>query len=73
MGYSVHIAADCSMSRTQEDRILAMERLRDVGCFITTSENIIFKLIRDKNNPVFDKVRKFVTEPSIQTGLVNKL
>lgn len=73
LGYSVHVAADCSMSRSQEDRMLAMERLRDIGCFISTSENIIFKLIRDKNNPIFDKVRKLVIQKSEETGLVNKL
>uniref|UniRef100_U5EQT0 Isochorismatase domain-containing protein 1 n=1 Tax=Corethrella appendiculata TaxID=1370023 RepID=U5EQT0_9DIPT len=69
LGYTVHVAADCAMSRSQEDRQLALKRLAQYGCFVTTSENIIFKLMRDKNHPAFDKVRHFVKEPSVDTEL----
>lgn len=73
MGYSVHIAADCTMSRSLEDRALALERLKNIGCCISTSENIIFKLLKDKNNPAFNEVRKLVMEISVDTGLTPKL
>jgi len=46
-GYEVHVVADCCSSRTQEDRILALERMRDIGCHITTSETVIFKIVGD--------------------------
>lgn len=68
-GLTVHVAADCSVSRTQEDRKLALERLQQIGCFVTTSENVIFKLMKDKKHPAFDKVRHVVREPSVDTGL----
>ncbi|XP_050087952.1 isochorismatase domain-containing protein 1-like [Anopheles aquasalis] len=68
-GYTVHVAADCSVSRTQEDRKLALQRLQQYGCFVSTSENIIFKLMRDKQHPAFDKVRHVVRDPSIDTEL----
>ncbi|XP_039453204.1 isochorismatase domain-containing protein 1 [Culex pipiens pallens] len=68
-GYTVHVAADCSVSRTQEDRKLALERLRQYGCFVSTSENIIFKLMKDKNHPAFDTVRHVVRDASVDTGL----
>ncbi|XP_053698355.1 isochorismatase domain-containing protein 1 [Sabethes cyaneus] len=68
-GLTVHVAADCSVSRTQEDRKLALERLQQIGCFVTTSENVIFKLMKDKKHPAFDKVRHLVREPSADTGL----
>lgn len=67
--YTVHIVADCVLSRSQEDRMLALERLRACGCIITTSENVMFKLMQDKNHPKFNDVRKLVTEPSYATGL----
>lgn len=57
LGYSVHVAADCTMSRSLEDRALALYRMRDMGCIISTSENIIFKLMRNKNHPAFNEVR----------------
>lgn len=71
--YAVHIVADCVLSRSHEDRMLALERLRSCGCIITTSENVMFKLMKDKEHPKFNDVRKLVTEPSCPTGLCNKL
>lgn len=68
-GLTVHVAADCSLSRTQEDRKLALERLQQIGCFVTTSESVIFKLMKDKQHPAFDKVRHLVREPSADSGL----
>lgn len=68
-GYEVHIAADCAMSRSQDDRMLALQRLREVGCHVTTSESVIFKLLKDKNHPKFNEVRKLVQHPTEETGL----
>ena len=69
MNLSVHIVADCTISRSDEDRHLAFERLKQIGCHITTSENVIFKLMRDKNHPKFNDIRKLVSEPTTDTGL----
>ncbi|CAD6998583.1 isochorismatase domain-containing protein 1 [Ceratitis capitata] len=63
-GINVYIVADCCTSRLNQDRDLALERLRDAGCIITTSESIIFNLLRDKNNPKFNVIRKLVYPPS---------
>ncbi|XP_062538526.1 isochorismatase domain-containing protein 1 [Armigeres subalbatus] len=68
-GYDVHIVADCAVSRTQEDRKLALERLKQYGCFVATSENVIFKLVKDKQNPGFDSVKGLIREPSVDTEL----
>lgn len=66
---TVFLAADCLCSRLNQDRDLAIERLRSAGCIITTSESIIFDLMRDKNHPKFDIVRKFVNVPSADMEL----
>lgn len=68
-GYDVHIVADCTTSITAEDRLLAFQRLRQIGCFIATSENVIFKLMRSKNHPKFSQIRPLVAVKSINTGL----
>lgn len=70
-GYDVHIAADCTTSISAEDRHLAFQRLRQIGCFIATSENVIFKLMRSKDHPKFSQVRPLVTAKSIDTGLAS--
>lgn len=69
-GYEVHLVADCCSSRTQEDRLLALERMRDIGCHISTSENVIFKLIRDASHDQFKNLLTLIKSPSSYTGLV---
>lgn len=71
--YNVHIVADCVLSRTLDDRAMALKRLENMGCIITTSENLIFKLIQDKDHPKFNIIRKLVAEPSVFPGIPNKL
>ncbi|XP_054739496.1 isochorismatase domain-containing protein 1 [Anastrepha obliqua] len=68
-GINVYIVADCCTSRLNQDRDLALDRLRSAGCVITTSESIIFNLLRDKNNPKFNAIRKLVNPPSIDMQL----
>lgn len=68
-GYDVHIVADCTTSRSSEDRSLAFQRLRQIGCFITTSENVIFKLLGGKNHPQFSEIRPFLMNKSAESGL----
>jgi len=68
-GVEVHIVADCSLSRSTDDRTLAFERLKQIGCFVTTSENVIFKLLKTKDNPNFNDIRKLLSEVSADTGL----
>ncbi|XP_037945378.1 isochorismatase domain-containing protein 1 [Teleopsis dalmanni] len=66
---NVYVVADCLCSRLNQDRDLAIERLRQAGCVITTSESLIFNLMQDKNNPKFNTVRKFVNNPSVDMEL----
>lgn len=56
--YGVHIVADCTMSRTDEDRRLAFDRMKEMGCIISSTENVVFKLLGGKNHPKFNDVRK---------------
>ncbi|KAL0123606.1 hypothetical protein PUN28_005846 [Cardiocondyla obscurior] len=69
-GYEVHTVADCCSSRTQEDRLLALERMRDIGCHIATSESIIFKYMRDASRKEFKTILSLIKTPSPYTGLV---
>lgn len=72
LGLQVHVVADACSSRTQEDRVLAFNRLQQIGCFLATSENVIFKLLGDKENPNFKQVTTLVKNPTIETGLASK-
>lgn len=72
-GIKVHIVADATTSRTQEDRILAFERLKQMGCFVSTTEAVIFKLLGDKEHPKFNEVRPLIKETSAETGLISRM
>src|ERR1051326_724104 len=44
-GYQVHIVADAVSSRRKFDKEIALERLRQAGAFIATTEMILFQLL----------------------------
>lgn len=71
--FDVHIVADCVLSRALGDREFALKRLEKAGCFVTTSENVIFRLIKDKNHAKFNDIRKLVAEPSVFPGIPSKI
>ncbi|KAN0047917.1 hypothetical protein ACTA71_002306 [Dictyostelium dimigraforme] len=52
-GYDVHILSDAVSSNNNNDRLVALERMRQSGAFITTTESIIFQLTRDATHKSF--------------------
>lgn len=70
--FDVHVTADCTASRSMTDRMIAFERIRQSGGFITTSESVLFSLLKDAKNPKFREVQKLVLEPAPEQGLVTK-
>nr|CAG4641047.1 EOG090X09ZU [Eulimnadia texana] len=52
---------------------LNVQRLKQVGCFVTTGESVIYKLIGDKENPQFNELRPLLKNPTKETGLVAKM
>jgi len=43
--YEAHVVADAVSSRTEENRILALERLRQSSVFVVSTEMILFQLM----------------------------
>ncbi|XP_053995508.1 isochorismatase domain-containing protein 1-like [Hylaeus anthracinus] len=54
--YEVHVVADCTTSHTQEEKMYSLERMRGIGCHITTVENVLLKLLRDSTHKEFKNV-----------------
>ena len=70
LGLDVHVVVDCCSSRSLTDRKYALERLRDVGAFLTTSECVILGLAPDAAHPKFRQIQKLVMNSALDTGLL---
>ncbi|XP_043655434.1 isochorismatase domain-containing protein 1 isoform X1 [Drosophila teissieri] len=68
-GVDVWLVADCCASRLNQDRDLALERLRHIGCNIATSESVIFNLLGDKDNKSFKEIASLVKKISADMQL----
>uniref|UniRef100_UPI00358F86E9 isochorismatase domain-containing protein 2 isoform X2 n=1 Tax=Myxine glutinosa TaxID=7769 RepID=UPI00358F86E9 len=67
----VHVVADACSSRSQVDRMFTFERLRQSGAFITTSEAVMFQLLKDAKHPHFREVQKLILDkPTTDSGLL---
>ena len=63
-GYGVHVAADGTSSQRQSDRLMAFERMRQIGAFISTSESILFQLVKDAKDEHFKAVSNLSKDAS---------
>ena len=59
-GCQVHVATDAVSSRTPENWRAGVEKMRDSGCIITSTETAIFELTQDADRPEFRQIHKLV-------------
>jgi len=71
--YEVHVVADSCSSRTLVDRMFGFERMKQSGAFITTSESVLFMLMKDAKHPNFREVQALVYTSAPDSALLGKL
>lgn len=59
-GYAVEVIADAVSSRSPINRQIALEEMRDIGAAITSTETVLFELLRVAGGDVFRKISKLV-------------
>ncbi|MBE2246118.1 MAG: hydrolase [Candidatus Competibacteraceae bacterium] len=59
-GYRVHIVADAVSSRTNINKELAIERMRQSGAYIVSTEMILFMLIQEAGTDTFRSISKLI-------------
>ncbi len=59
-GYEVFVAADAVASRKPGDVALALELMRQAGAVITSSEALLFMLLRGAEHPQFKAISQLV-------------
>lgn len=58
--YKVFLVTDGIYSRFEEDRMVALEQLRHWGAILSTSESIIFEMIRDSKHEKFKEISSLI-------------
>ena len=60
-GYSVFVVADACGSRKQASKDIALQRIRDAGCAVVTTEMVIFEwLERRASTPAFKELTALI-------------
>jgi nicotinamidase-related amidase len=57
-GYIVHVAADAVGSRSEFNWKIGLERMRDAGCVISTTEMMMYELLRQSGTAAFKEMLK---------------
>lgn len=59
-GYGVEIVVDCVASRTTENKQIALEKMQAAGAGLTTTEMILFELIKTAESPRFREIASII-------------
>lgn len=59
-GYSVHIVSDAVSSRTPENKLVGLEKMRDSGCVIASTEMAVFELTKEAGTERFKEILPLV-------------
>ena len=66
-GRTVHLCTDGITSKNEGDRFSALRRMENAGAIVTTSESIMFEILKDSKNPKFKEclnvLKEIVEEP----------
>jgi len=60
LGYEVQVVADAVASRTPENKAVGLERCRELGASITSTETALFELLRVAEGDKFKQILKVV-------------
>jgi nicotinamidase-related amidase len=61
-GYIVHVASDAVSSRTEWNWKIGLERMRDAGAVISSTEMVIYELMRSSSSPAFKEILPYLKE-----------
>ena len=60
MGYGVHVVADAVSSRTEANRAIGLQKMKDAGASWTSVETVLFELLGDAQGKQFKAMLKIV-------------
>lgn len=60
LGFTVHVVADAISSRATENKQLAIERMRQSGAYIVSTEMILFMLLNEAGTAEFKAISQLI-------------
>ena len=57
-GFNVHLAADATSSQRPFDRSVAFDRMKEMGVYISTTESLLFQMLRTAEFEKFKDISK---------------
>jgi len=60
LGYEVQVVVDAVSSRTKENKLIGLERIREVGVSLTSTETVLFELLKVAEGPKFEGILNIV-------------
>ncbi|KAM9988791.1 hypothetical protein ACTFIY_004836 [Dictyostelium cf. discoideum] len=63
-GYTVHVITDATASIDSLEYTASLKRLKQSGVYLTTTEAVLFQILRDDANPKSSKVIELITNRS---------
>lgn len=61
-GFAVRVVADATGSRDHEDRSIAIERMRHLGCDIVSAEALVFEWLERGDTPAFKNMLRTIRD-----------
>ncbi len=59
-GFRVYVPADCTSSRSEQDKLWSLTRMGEAGAVITTYEAVLYELLGDAKAEEFKAISKIV-------------
>jgi isochorismate hydrolase len=59
-GLFVHVVADATSSRAEENKQIGLNRMAKEGAVITSTEMLLFELLRDAKHEKFRELAKLI-------------
>ncbi len=60
LGHEVHVVADAVSSRTTENKLYALQRMRQSNVFVETTEMVLFQLLDQAGTEEFKAISKLI-------------
>jgi nicotinamidase-related amidase len=60
LGYEVQVVIDAVSSRTKENKLIGLEKIREVGVSLTSTETVLFELLKVAEGPKFEGILNIV-------------